>query len=144
MGKKAAAILVGVFFVLCVGVILVNQGTANASEVRIVRIMGGETVSLDTIRLEPEFLTVSPGTVVIWNNWVRAYEVKIIFEEGKVCADVTDAEIGFKLDEKNCFVTTWIKIGETTSLRFNQKGSFKYIVETPDGRIKSTGTIRVR
>ena len=144
MGKKAAAILVGVFFVLCVGVILVNQGTVNASEARIVRIMGGDTYSVKAIRLEPQMMTVSPGTVVIWNNMARVYEVKIIFEEGKVCADVTDAEVGFKLDAKSCFVTTWIKMGETTSLRFNEKGLYKYTVETPDDRVKSTGTIRVR
>jgi len=143
MGKKAAAILVGVFFVLCVGVILVNQGTVNASEARIVRIMGGESYSVKAIRLEPQMMTVSPGTVIIWNNWARAYEVKIIFKEGKVCADVTDAESGFKLDAQNCFVTTWIKLGGTTSLRFNEKGTYEYIVETPGG-IKGNGTIRVQ
>jgi len=143
MEKKAAAILVGVFFVFCVGVILVNQGTVNASEARIVRIVGGETANINSVRLEPDRLTVSPGSVVIWNNWARAYEVKIIFKEGKICADVTDAESGFKLDAKNCFVTTWIKLGGTTSLRFNEKGTYEYIVETPGG-IKGNGTIRVQ
>ena len=143
MNKKATAIFMGVFFVFCLGIILLNQGTVNASEARIVRIMGGESYNVKGIRLEPELLSVSPGSVVIWNNWARAYEVKIIFEEGKVCDDVSDAETGFKLDSKNCYVTTWIKLGGTTSLRFNEKGTYKYIVETPGG-IKGKGAIQVK
>jgi plastocyanin len=143
MGKKAIVILMGVFFIFCLGAVLVEQKTANASDARIVRIMGGDSYNVKGIRLEPEIITVSPGSVVIWNNWARAYEVKIIFEEGKVCDDVSDAETGFKLDSKNCYVTTWIKLGGTTSLRFNEKGTYKYIVETPSG-IKGKGAIRVR
>ena len=143
MSKRAATILVGVFFVFCVGVILVNQGTINASEARIVRIMGGDSYNVKGIRVEPQILAVSPGSVVIWNNWARAYEVKITFKEGKVCEDVTDAETGFKLDAKSCVVTTWMKLGKTTSLRFNEKGTYKYTVETPGG-IKGKGEIRVR
>ena len=143
MDKKAGTILVVAFFVFFVGIILVNQGAVNASEARIVRIVGGETPSIQSIRLEPAHLTISPGSVVIWNNWARTYEVKIIFKEGKVCEDVTDSETGFKMDAKNCFVTTWIKEGRTTSLRFNKHGEYEYIVETPGG-IKSSGEIIVR
>ena len=133
----------GVLFVFCLSAILVNQETVNASEARIVRIMGGESYNVKGIRLEPEILAVSPGSVVIWNNWARAYEIKIIFEEGKVCDDVSDAETGFKMDSKNCYVTTWIKLGGTTSLRFNEKGTYKYTVETPGG-IKGKGEIQVQ
>jgi len=143
MGKKAVAILLGAFFVFCVGAVLLNQGTANAADARIVRIMGGDSYNVKSIRMEPDILSVSPGSVVIWNNWARAYEVKIIFEEGKVCDDVSDAETGFKMDSKNCYVTTWIKLGGTTSLRFNEKGTYKYTVETPGG-VKGKGAIRVK
>ncbi len=143
MNKKAMTIFMGVLFLFCLSAILVSQGTANASEARIIRIMGGESYNVKGIRLEPEILAVSPGSVVIWNNWARAYEVKIIFEDGKVCDDVSDAETGFKMDSKNCYVTTWIKLGGTTSLRFNEKGTYKYTVETPGG-IKGKGEIQVQ
>lgn len=143
MGKKTVVVLMGAFFIFCLGIALVNQGTANAADARIVRIMGGDSYNVKSIRLEPEILSVSPGSVVIWNNWARSYEVKIIFEDGKVCDDVSDAETGFKMDSKNCYVTTWIKLGGTTSLRFNEKGIYKYTVETPGG-IKGKGAIRVQ
>ena len=63
MDKKAGTILVVAFFVFFVGIILVNQGAVNASEARIVRIVGGETPSIQSIRLEPAHLTISPGTI---------------------------------------------------------------------------------
>lgn len=143
MMKKGVAMFLGLCFVFCLGAIVINQQAVDASEARIVRIMGGATHNVQGIRLEPAILTVTPGSVVIWNNWARATEVKIIFKEGKVCDDVTDAETGFKMDAQNCYVTTWIKLGGTTSLRFNEKGSYKYTVETSSG-VKGQGEIQVQ
>ena len=77
-------------------------------------------------------------------NWVKARNVQIKFEDGKTCDDVTDAPSKFKMDIKGCYVTSWIKLGGTSSLRFNQAGTFKYSVERDDQGIKTLGTIVVR
>ena len=142
MNKKKLLIAVGLVLVFSIAIFQTNQGTVNAKETRIVRIFGGETYSLKSIRLEPQYLTISKDTVVIWNNWARAHEVKVIFEEGKKCEDVTDAPTGFKLDAANCYVTSWIPLGGTSSLKFTEKGVYKYVVETSGG-VKGRGEIRV-
>jgi hypothetical protein len=143
MNKKKLLIALGlVGLVFSIAIFQTTQGTVNAKEARIVSIFGGDTYSLKSIRLEPQYLTISKDTVVIWNNWARAHEVKVIFEEGKKCQDVTDAPTGFKLDFKSCYVTSWIPLGGTSSLRFTEKGVYKYVVET-SGSVKGRGEIRV-
>ena len=64
----------------------------------------------------------------MWVNFARD-EVKIIFEEGKKCEDVTEAPSGFKLDAQNCYVTDYVKLGGTSSLKFNQQGTYDYEVK---------------
>jgi hypothetical protein len=86
---------------------------------------------------------VGKGTVVIWNNWARSTEVKIVFEDGKTCKDVTEAPMGFSMDAKACYVTTWVPLGGTSSLRFVHSGTYKYEVET-NGGIKTSGKIVIQ
>lgn len=143
MNKKALLVGMGLILVLCIAFIQASQRTANADETRVVRIYGGSAGNVSSIRIEPQFITVSPGTVLIWNNWARASEVKVVFEEGKTCQDVTKAPMGFSLNAQNCFVTTWIQLGGTSSLRFMEKGVYKYTIQTSGGA-KEAGEIRVR
>ena len=116
--------------------------TSFAQETRIVRLHGGTSYSTNSIRIEPATLQISKGGVVVWNNWAKTSEVKIIFEEGKICQDVTAAPMGFTLDAKQCFVTTWTPLGGTSSLRFTQAGKYRYVVEASGG-VRSKGTIHV-
>ncbi len=115
--------------------------TSVAQETRVVRLHGG-THSTNSIRIEPDTLQISKGGVVVWNNWAKTSEVRIIFEEGKVCQDVTAAPMGFTLDAKQCYVTTWTPLGGTSSLRFTQEGKYRYVVEASGG-VRSKGTVHV-
>jgi hypothetical protein len=113
-----------------------------AQQTRVIRLQGSASNSQNGVRIEPDTMLISKGGVVIWNNWARSSDVKIIFQEGKVCQDVTSAPMGFTLDAKQCYVTTWIPFGGTSSLRFTEKGNYHYVVEAAGGA-KSKGAIRV-
>lgn len=79
--------------------------------------------------VQPETLFVAKGDCVVWINWTRGEDVKIIFREGKKCADMTKSPKGFKADFSGCYLTDYIGFGETSSLVFEQAGRFDYEVE---------------
>ena len=72
-------------------------------------------------------------------------KVKITFEDGKTCTDITDASVGFKHDEKRgCYFTeTYIEPGGTASLQFTKKGNVEYIVDAEGRSEKPKGQIKV-
>jgi hypothetical protein len=137
-------ICLSLVFIFSLTFIVANWNTAVAEETRIIRLYGRAEHDLSKIIIEPQNLLINKGTVVLWMNWVKAGDVQIKFEDGKTCDDVTDAPSQFKMDIKGCYVTSWIKMGGTSSLQFNKKGTFKYTVERNDQGLKSTGTIVVR
>jgi plastocyanin len=94
------------------------------------------------ITIDPKSITISKGAVVAWVNWAED-EVQIVFEEGKKCEDVTEGHTKFKLDADNCFVTSYVRLGETSSLRFTVEGSFEYEVRTAGGD-KAKGEIVIK
>ena len=68
-----------------------------------------------SIRLEPETISISKGTCVIWLNWAAAaQEMKVVFEDGKKCSSVSEASVGFSLDHENCYITSGIPFGGTS------------------------------
>jgi hypothetical protein len=71
--------------------------------------------------------------------------LKIVFEDGKKCEDVTDAASGF-LTEGPCYVTSWVTFGGTSSLKFNEEGTYDYFVDAkghgPEARKKGTIVVR--
>jgi hypothetical protein len=144
MKKKILTVAVGLAFILALTTLLANQETVSAQECRLVRLHGGIGANVSEIRIEPRALWISKGTCVIWSNWVRTDEVKVKFEEGKKCEDVTEAPAGFTLNADNCYVTDWIALGGTSSLKFNETGTYKYVVEAAGGTIKARGEIGVR
>ncbi len=132
--KKTAIVLLGILFVLGT-LYLSNPWTASAEDSRMIRIFGkatrGTAETSRFIRMEPEVLTIEKGGTVIWLNWARTAEcLKIVFEDGKKCADVTDAPTGFSMDA-SCYVTSWITMGGTSSLRFTEAGTYEYLVKAP-------------
>ena len=143
MNKKGIVIAIGLTAVIAMAIFFAYGEVSIAQECRIVRIHGGVAGSAKKVDIEPQTLWISKGGCVIWNNWVRTDEIKVIFEEGKKCEDMTDSPMGFKLDAANCYVTTWIPLGGTSSLRFNEEGAFEYSVEAKGG-IKARGKIVVR
>jgi len=140
MSKKRLLLTVGLALIVGAATFLVSMRTIDAQECRIIRIHEEKGSAGTTVRLEPESLHISKDTCVIWINWVPKQEVSIVFrEDGKRCQDATTAPMGFKMAE-NCFVTDFIPLGGTSSLKFNDEGTFKYEVEVP-GERKATGPL---
>jgi hypothetical protein len=121
--KKLLLIGIGAALIFSLIIILVYQDKSNAAE----------KCSIVNIRsyagVEPEVLKVTKGDCVVWINWTRGEDVKVIFKEGKKCADITKAPVGFKLDSSGCYVTDFLAFGQTSSLMFPVAGSFDYEVE---------------
>jgi len=116
-------------FVLGLIIFLVTLDTIHAQDVRIVKIYGGSSLSTGDIYLDPQTLWISKGDIVIWNNLARTPRVQIVFKEGKECQKVTSAPTGFKFDQaQECYLTDSIIFGGTASLRFNEQGTYEYLV----------------
>ena len=79
--------------------------------------------------VEPQVLDVAKGDCVVWINWTRGEDVRVIFREGKKCADMTKGPVKFKPDFSGCFLTDYLGFGETSSLVFVEAGRFDYEVE---------------
>ena len=143
MNKKSRKSIVMVAaFVFAITSYLVNLETASAQETRIIR-LSGVAYPTTTINIEPKVTFIAKGSVVVWVNLVRAEQVKVNFREGKKCLDVTKAPTGFKLDAQQCYVTDFIRLGGTSSLKFVDRGTYKYEVTT-EGGAKESGEIIVR
>ncbi|MDD5693645.1 MAG: hypothetical protein PHU86_04205 [Patescibacteria group bacterium] len=95
------------------------------------------------LSIVPKVLEIDKNTIVIWLNGATE-EVKVIFEEGKVCKDLVLNPKDFNLDERSCFVTTFMPWGATSSLVFPKPGKFAYSIETSGGKLKAKGEIIVR
>jgi plastocyanin len=149
MMKKSILTAGAVLFFLSTMLVVIDREPVGAQESQLVRIFGGiETGAGELkkpIRLEPAALTVTKGGVVVWMNWARSVEcIQVSFEDGKKCDDVTDAPTGFDMSS-GCYVTSWITFGGTSSLRFNEPGTYTYTVEAKTGgqTRKETGKIMV-
>ncbi len=79
--------------------------------------------------VEPQFLNVAKGDCVVWINWTRGEDVRVIFREGKKCADMTKSPVKFKPDFSGCYLTDYLGFGETSSLVFVEAGKFDYEVQ---------------
>jgi hypothetical protein len=141
MNNKRLFVAVGLTVLLGLTVFPMIQGMSAASEVRIIRLYADTIDGKKEIYIEPNTSWVPKDTVIIWVNQARIDEVKVVFEEGKRCADVTSSPEGFNMDAA-CFVTSWVPSGGTSSLKFVEAGIFKYMVETSDG-VKAKGKIIV-
>ena len=148
--QKRVLVVTALFFVLSTMLVLVDHQPIDAEESQLIRIFGGISTGAGElkkpIRLEPPTMTISKGGVVVWLNWARSVEcVQVSFEDGKKCDDVTDAPTGFEMTS-GCYVTSWITFGGTSSLRFNEPGTYVYTVMAKTGGEvrKETGKILVR
>lgn len=121
--KKFLWVGIGTVLVFTLIIILGYEKKSNAAEkCAIVSIRSPAGV-------EPEVLKITKGDCVVWINWTRGEEVKVIFREGKKCAETTKAPVGFKKDFSGCYVTDFLAFGQTSSLMFPVEGSFDYEVE---------------
>ncbi len=150
MRNKKLISTIGLTFVLATVFFLANQGTSSAADdCRIVRIISraNQDVSVD-----PKNIVVDKGTCVIWFNKASKRDpkirssIEILFEEGKkVCEDVVEASMDFKLDENNCFITvTHVPPFGTASLMFDKEGTYEYVVKIKGELTKTKGQVTVK
>jgi len=138
---KHAAMAIGIALI-CAMAVLFTVDVGNTQECRIVRVYGQLAQGQPGLRLEPETVMVNKDTCIIWVNLSRASEVKVIFEDGKKCADSTYAPSAFSM-EGQCYVTSWVPHGATSSLTFKEAGTYNYTVEWKQGQTKTNGSIVV-
>jgi len=113
----------GAIFIFTMVILIGNPVTIGAAEkCAIVTIQSHEGIS-------PETLRIKKGDCVVWMNWTHGEDVKVIFKEGKPCQDMTKSAVGFRMDWSGCYVTDYLDYGRTSSLVFNEAGTFKYEVE---------------
>ena len=113
----------GAALMLALAMVLGNPGIVMAQE-KCVPVYVRSHAGLD-----PETLNVAKGDCVVWVNWTRGEDVRVIFREGKKCADMTKAPVRFKPDFSGCFLTDYLNFGETSSLVFVEAGRFDYEIE---------------
>ena len=83
--------------------------TASATEAQLVKI---EPVikngTLESIKIDPDTITVPKGTIVLWLNGVDATMVKLVFDDAAACQDVTaDPKLTkFYTQWYDCYTTT--------------------------------------
>jgi hypothetical protein len=142
MKKKRLLITLGVSFLVAMMIGLFGLSIVSAQECRIIKINGrGDQRS---IIIDPESIFVSKGDCVVWFNRFAANEIMVKFDEGKKCVDVTQSPIGFSLNEQSCYVTNYIPFAGTSSLRFMQPGTYKYMVKARSGDSWAQGSIVVK
>ena len=117
------------------------QEAQTTNEVQIVKI---RDVGYDgALRIEPREVTIPVGMVIVWVNMSRKAEPQIVFAEGMKCQLSTEASSDFKQNEQKCFITDYVQVGGSSSLKFIGPGNFKYEVVNKTGQ-KGTGTIIVK
>jgi hypothetical protein len=135
----------GVLLIALAVLFLVTPGNLLAADATIIKIFKAEG-SKGEIALAPPDLYITKNTVVIWMNGIEGKEVKVVFEDGKACKDVSfsPSEKGFGLDATTCYVTSFIPYASTSSLKFTDVGTFDYQVLIQDAKTGVKGKIIVR
>ena len=140
--KKMNFLIVGLFVMLFF-VITTNHALLFAAEAQketvegkcyVVAIRGkaiyGQQTPATTqsqIEVEPMNINIPKGSCVVWVNWANRPEIRLSFAEGKACQSKTEAAMGFRFTPTTgCYITDYLKMGQTSSLRFMQAGTFKY------------------
>ena len=109
---------IGAASIFTLVILLGNPVTIGAAEkCAVVTIQSQEGIS-------PAILHVKKGDCVVWVNWTHGADVKVIFKEGKKCQDMTKSSAGFRMDWNSCYVTDYLEFGRTSSLLFDQIGTF--------------------
>lgn len=118
--------------------------SAISWECRMIRIHSGPGASVGQVFIEPDTAWIDKGTCVVWVNQARtsAPELIIKFREDQKCEEVTEAASGFK-NVEGCYVTGALPYGGTSSLRFNEVGTYTYQVQSGES-IRAEGKIVVQ
>jgi hypothetical protein len=136
--------------IMSLGIFFMNPAMAEqASDAQLVKIM--PEIKEDKVigfYINPQVASIKKNTIVVWMNGISNQEVQLIFQEGKTCKDVTANPNfkmpGFFLDSKNCYSTSFLSYGTTSTLQFVDIGTYDYSVVTEDGKMSAKGKIIVQ
>ena len=133
MKKPSILFAAGLIVFFAMALMLASQAETVAQEVWVIKIrdVGHEGL----LRIEPATVKIPKGMVVAWINMSQKAEPQIVFEEGKKCEAMTEAPTGFTLDQQSCYITDYVTVGGTSSLKFIGEGEFDYEVINREGQI---------
>ena len=134
----------GIVLLMAMSLLPLAWSPTFAAEAKLVKIQPVGEEKLVGFYLDPPILQIEKNTIVVWLSGVKGNDIQVVFMEGKTCRDVTANPGAFKLDDKSCYVTSFMGFGETSSLQFMESGTYSYYVATDTGNIKAKGTIVVR
>ena len=129
---------------IAVSLLLLPRGPTIAAEAKLIRIQPVGEDKIVGFYLDPPVTKIDKGTIVVWLSGINNADIQVIFMDGKTCKDVTAPAKAFKMQEKNCYVTSFMSFGETSSLQFVESGTYRYYVATSAGDIRAKGSIIVR
>ncbi|MBN2466961.1 MAG: hypothetical protein JXD19_02320 [Deltaproteobacteria bacterium] len=141
MNKARLVIAAGLVILFSLVIGMVDYGRCDSLQIINSRIRVQVVDGKKQISIEPATIKLVKGGVVIWFNAAPTEEIRVIFEEGKRCQELTSPSRHFNL-EASCYVASWVGSNETTVLKFNESGTFKYTVQTPDG-VEAQGEVVV-
>jgi hypothetical protein len=138
--KLKSHIVFMLFFISFIGSFsLLSVDIADAGNCQIVRVAKETRGDESLIYLYPDEIKVPKGTCVVWVNWAEREKVSINFHKNsRSCMVATEAPSGFVLVE-SCFLTDFLDIGQTVSLRFKEAGVFTYQLEILGEKINDSG-----
>lgn len=129
---------------IAVSLLLLPRGPTIAAEANLIKIQPVGEDKIVGFYLDPPVSRIEKDTVVVWLSGIKDADIQVIFLEGKTCKDVTGPAKSFEMREKNCYVTSFMSFGETSSLQFVESGTYRYYVATSAGDIRAKGSIVVR
>jgi hypothetical protein len=138
----------GMYVVWTILAVLLFAGQVLAADAQLIRIQPEGKDKITGFYADPPTVYIKKDSIVVWMSGVPGIEIQIVFNDGKTCKDVTAnpnlKQPGFYMDSKNCYVTTFLPYGDTTTLQFSEEGKYEYQAVTEDGKMQAKGTIIVK
>ena len=127
----------GFVFVVMMVVVAISPLTSAAEEkCRIIAINRADDFNPGTV-------TAKTGDCVVWLNW-SVNRARIIFADKGKCTNMSSAS-GFTVYSDGCYVMDKLETGMTSSLTFNQPGTYDYAIEFyPNPLVGATSQITKR
>jgi hypothetical protein len=129
---------------IAASLLLLPRGPTIAADATMIKIQPVGDDKIIGFYIDPPVAKIEKGAVVVWLSGIKDADIQVIFMDGKTCKDVTAPAKSFTMQAKDCYVTSFMSFGETSSLQFVESGTYRYYVATFAGDIKAKGTIVVR
>ena len=138
MNKKRFFLTIGLSFAIVMVLSFYHLDSISAVECQIIRIFPGETPQ--SVKINPETLTISEGDCVVWFN-ASGGLIQVTFK-GSV---KKIANPGGFFESKEHMSTSWYNHGVVSSMQVMEKGLYEYTIKTKHTDAKEVvGKIEVK